>query len=164
MRVAIALGSNVGDRLALLRDAAARIAAVAPVLARSRIWETAPVGASGAEGQDEGLGGAYLNAGVLVEWTGPPVALLDALQAIEHDLGRVRTIPNAPRTIDLDVLWIPRRVVEHPRLHVPHPRLHERAFAIAPLLDLVPDAADPRTGARYAVAPEQGIRLFDALL
>jgi 2-amino-4-hydroxy-6-hydroxymethyldihydropteridine diphosphokinase len=96
------------------------------------VYETAPVG--GPEQPD------YLNAAILVDWEGTPVALLDRLQAIEHALGRVRSVPNAPRTLDLDILWIEGTQLETERLTVPHPRLLERAFALRPLLDVVPDA------------------------
>lgn len=79
-----------------------------------------------------------------MEWSGTPLALLDQLQAVEHDLGRVRTVRNGPRTIDLDILWISENGnplhVSEPRLVVPHPRLLERAFALRPLLDVAPGA------------------------
>lgn len=100
--------------------------------ARSRVYETAPVG--GPAQPD------YLNAAVRIDWAGEPLDLLDRLQAIEQELGRVRTVANGPRTIDLDVLWIEGLTLDHPRLVVPHPRLHERPFALAPLLDVLPDA------------------------
>lgn len=150
MRVAIGLGANLGDRLATLCEAAWRIGRLAPILARSRVWETAPVG--GPEQPD------FLNAALLVEWDRPPVELLDALMAIESELGRVREVPNGPRTIDLDVLWIDGLVVDEPRLIVPHPRLHLRAFALAPMLEVAPDACDPRTGQRYVVPDDAGVR------
>lgn len=143
MRVVVGMGANLGERLETLREARARIARRATVLASSQLWETAPVG--GPAQPD------YLNAAVLLEWTGSPIELLDALMEIERELGRVREVVNGPRTIDLDVLWIDGEIVSLPRLVVPHPRLHERAFAIAPLLDLVPDAVDPRTNERYAM-------------
>lgn len=136
-----------------MREATARIARLAPIVARSHVWETAPVGGPP---QPE-----YLNAAVLVDWPGAPIALLDALMAIERDLGRVRTVPNAARTIDLDVLWIDGAIIDEPRLVVPHPRLRERAFALAPLVEVAPDAADPRTGARYVVPEDLGVRRLD---
>ncbi len=71
--------------------------------------------------------------------------------AIEARLGRVRAERWGPRTVDLDLLWIDGLAYDSPRLVVPHPHLRERAFAVAPLLELVPDARDPRTGALYAV-------------
>jgi 2-amino-4-hydroxy-6-hydroxymethyldihydropteridine diphosphokinase len=153
MRVAIGLGANLGDRLATLREAAKRIGDVARILARSHVWETAPVG--GPKQPD------FLNAALLVEWDSAPIALLDALMAIEADLGRVRDVPNGPRTIDLDVLWIEGRIVDEPRLVVPHPRLHLRAFALAPMLEIVPGAIDPRTGIPYAVPDDPSIRALE---
>jgi 2-amino-4-hydroxy-6-hydroxymethyldihydropteridine diphosphokinase len=119
----IALGANLGDRLATLREAVRRIDALAPVRATSRVYETAPVG--GPAQPD------YLNAAILVEWEGTPIELA---------LGRVRSVPNAPRTLDLDILWIEGTELETDRLTVPHPRLLSRAFALRPLLDVVPDA------------------------
>lgn len=149
-RVAIGLGANLGDRLATLREAASRIARVAPILARSRVWETAPVG--GPAQPD------YLNAALLVEWRGEPLTLLDALMQIEAELGRVRGVANGPRTIDLDVLWIDGLVVDEPRLVVPHPRLHQRAFALAPMLEVAPGAVDPRDGAPFVAPLDEGVR------
>ena len=101
---------------------------------------------------------------MLVDWGRPPLALLDALAAIEAELGRVRTVVNGPRTIDLDILWIEGQVVDLPRLVIPHPRLHERAFAIVPLLEVVKDARDPRTGALYAAPHDQRLRPVADLL
>lgn len=135
MDLVLGLGSNLGDRLANLREAVARISELAGVTitARSNVYETDPVG-----GPEQG---AYLNAAIRVECTREPLALLDDLQAIERDLGRVRVVRWGPRTIDIDVLWIAGGVtIAGPRLVVPHPRLHERAFAILPLLDVAPDA------------------------
>lgn len=150
----------MGDRLATLREAARRVGELAPIVARSHVWETKPVG--GPAQPD------YLNAALALEWIGAPMALLDALLGIEADLGRVRSVPNAPRTIDLDVLWMRDRTVEEPRLLVPHPRLHERAFALAPMLEIVPRAADPRTGAIYVVpsdeADDPGVRRRDEIV
>lgn len=132
-RVAIALGSNVGDRIANLRDAVRGVAERARVVCTSRVYETAPIG-----GPEQG---AFLNAAILVEWEGEPLALLDVLQDVERVLGRTRDVRWGPRTIDLDVLWIEDgTTIDDPRLVVPHPRLAERAFAVKPLLDVAPDA------------------------
>jgi 2-amino-4-hydroxy-6-hydroxymethyldihydropteridine diphosphokinase len=149
LRIAIGLGANLGDRLGTMREAVERIARIAKVVARSTVWETAPVG--GPPQPD------FLNAAVLVEWEREPVELLEKLLAIEAELGRVRGVPNGPRTIDLDVLWIEGHVVDEPGLTVPHPRLHLRTFALAPLLEVAPTACDPRTGRRYVVPEGQGI-------
>jgi len=109
------------------------------VIATSRVWETEPVGGPPQP--------HYLNAAVGVECTFSPLELLDATMAIEHDLGRERGPERfGPRTIDIDVLWIKNVECTESRLTVPHPRLLERAFALLPLLDVFPDARDPRTG------------------
>jgi 2-amino-4-hydroxy-6-hydroxymethyldihydropteridine diphosphokinase len=139
MRAVIGLGSNVGDRRSNLRAAVEALREVATVLAESSVVETKPVG--GPPQPD------YLNAAALVSFEGSPRALLQSLLAIEARLGRVRAERWGPRTIDLDLLWIDGVVVSEPDLVVPHPRLTERAFALQPLLEVAPDAIDPRTGA-----------------
>lgn len=126
-----------------------QVAAVATVISRSRVYETAPWGPPQPD---------YLNAAVLIETELTPLALLDALLSIERSLGRVRDVKWGPRTLDLDVLWIDGRVVDEPRLRVPHPHLFERAFALRPLLDVVPNARDPRTGLFYEAPEDAGVR------
>ncbi len=149
LRAVVGVGANLGDRLATMRAAVTELARVARVERTSRVYATAPVGGPP---QPE-----YFNAAVLVVFEGTPHALLDALLAIEARHGRERAERWGPRTLDLDVLWIEGLAVDDPRLEVPHPRLHERAFALAPLLEVVPDARDPRTGAVY-VAPAGAVR------
>jgi 2-amino-4-hydroxy-6-hydroxymethyldihydropteridine diphosphokinase len=148
LRAVVGFGANLGDRLATLRAARQEIARVADVERTSRVYETAPVGLPQPD---------FLNAAALVVYPGAPQALLDALLAIEARLGRVRRDrPEKwkPRVIDLDLLWAAGgTVVRTPSLVVPHPHLPERAFALVPLLELVPDAADPHTGLRYVVPP-----------
>jgi 2-amino-4-hydroxy-6-hydroxymethyldihydropteridine diphosphokinase len=140
----ILFGANLGDRLATMRAAARELGSVAFTEATSHVYATAAVGPPQPD---------YLNAAALVRCAGSPESLLDALLSIERRLGRVRAEKWGPRTIDLDVLWIDGTVVDTPRLTVPHPRLRERAFALAPMLELVPNARDPRTGEAYAVPP-----------
>jgi 2-amino-4-hydroxy-6-hydroxymethyldihydropteridine diphosphokinase len=155
----LGLGANLGDRLATLRLAVDRLSRVSEVLARSSVWESRPLGGP--------LQPDFLNAAVLVRWQATPIALLDETLRIEQELGRVRTIHHGPRTIDLDMLWIGGKasdVVDEARLVVPHPRLHERAFALAPLLEVAPAAVDPRSGRRYVVPADQGLRPFGAKL
>lgn len=148
-RAVVGLGSNLGDRLATLREAVRRVGAFAEIRARSHVWETEPVG-----GPPQG---EFLNAAILVEYNGPPEALLDALLGVEASLGRERREQWGPRTIDLDVLWIEGVAVDAPRLVVPHKRLRERAFALAPLLEVAPQATDPKTGDPYVVASLAGV-------
>jgi 2-amino-4-hydroxy-6-hydroxymethyldihydropteridine diphosphokinase len=145
----IGLGSNLGDRRATLEAAAAAIAEIPgmEMVGFSSVWRTEPVG--GPASQPD-----YYNAALAVRTTLRPEQLLRELLAIEVRLGRVRSEPNAPRTIDLDILWIEGREVHKtegwPPIQVPHPRLRERAFAMVPLLEVAPGAADPRTGQLYA--------------
>jgi 2-amino-4-hydroxy-6-hydroxymethyldihydropteridine diphosphokinase len=149
LRAVIGFGANVGERLVTMRAAARALSRVARVDKTSHVYATAPVGGPPQP--------QYLNAAALVRYEGGPEDLLDALLAIEAELGRVRREKDGPRTIDLDVLWIEGIALDSARLVVPHPRLHERAFALAPLLELVPDAREPRTGVRY-VAPPGDVR------
>lgn len=144
MRVVVGLGSNLGDRLGTLREAVARLRAVADVRALSRVYATAPIGPPQPD---------YLNAAALVEWNAPLEDLLTALLRIEHDMGRVRRERWQARTLDLDILWSDGPPIDSPSLTVPHARLHERAFAVLPLLDVAPDAPyDPLAFASQRIA------------
>ena len=154
-RVVIGLGSNVGDRLSHVRAAVARITSIAgATCARvSSLYETMPVGGPP---QDD-----FINLAVVIDWRGDLHALLDELQHIERDLGRDREREQrwGPRTIDLDLLWAEDLALATPRLEVPHARLHERAFALRPLLELVPDARDPRNRRLLSELPCTGARV-----
>jgi 2-amino-4-hydroxy-6-hydroxymethyldihydropteridine diphosphokinase len=124
----IALGSNLGPRDANLRFALEAMAATPGlrVLRVSSFHETAPVG--GPPGQ-----GPYLNAAALLETTLSPRQLLERLLATELLAGRTRSIPNAPRTLDLDLLLYADLAISEPDLHVPHPRMWGRSFVVGPL-------------------------------
>jgi 2-amino-4-hydroxy-6-hydroxymethyldihydropteridine diphosphokinase len=140
VRTGLALGSNLGDRLAHLRAARAALTALpgigGPVLS-SRVYETEPVG-TGPEA------GPFLNAVVEVDWPGPPSELLDLLQGIEATQGRPSKRPrNAPRTLDLDILYVGNLALTSQELVIPHPRLHLRRFVLAPLADLRPELILP---------------------
>lgn len=140
MRAGIALGSNVGNRLEHLRDARQRmreISGVSEPVRSSRVYETEPVG------MDDDTS-AFLNAVIEIEFAGEPLALLDALQQIEAAMGRPSRHPrNAPRTIDLDILYCGDHVIRNKRVAIPHPRLHERRFVLAPLADIRPELVLP---------------------
>ena len=128
-RVAIALGSNLGDRLGNLRAAIAALeAAGIAVVRRSFAWETPPVPADQPP---------FLNAAVLAETSLPPAALLAELKAIEHALGRRPGRRWGPRPIDLDILFYGDLRLETPDLTIPHPRIAERAFVLAPLAEIL---------------------------
>src|SRR5690554_2738474 len=140
VRAAIGLGANLGDAEGRLREAFEHIDAIAAtrVLARSGLWRSAPVEASGPD---------FRNAVVIVETRLDAFALLDALRRIEAHAGRERPYRNAPRTLDLDLLlYGDARIDAPPRLIVPHPRMAGRAFVLRPLLEVAPDATIPGIG------------------
>jgi 2-amino-4-hydroxy-6-hydroxymethyldihydropteridine diphosphokinase len=146
MRVVVGVGGNLGDRWANVDRAIERLGKLPGVVSlhRSRWFETDPVG-----GPEQPQ---FLNGAVLLELDRevPAVDLVDQLLDIERALGRVRgSERNGPRVIDLDILWTDGAPSTDPRALVPHPRLTERAFALAPLVDVCPDARDP-AGISYA--------------
>jgi 2-amino-4-hydroxy-6-hydroxymethyldihydropteridine diphosphokinase len=139
--VVIGLGSNVGDRLENLRAAIRSISKLGSLQAVSALYDTAPVGPPQAR---------FLNAAVRLSTATPPNPLLTELLAIEQSLGRERRERWGPRTLDLDILWVAGVMCADVGLTIPHPELKKRAFALLPLLDVAPSAADPRDGTEYA--------------
>lgn len=146
VRAWIALGSNLDDPPARLESALAAIDGL-PRTRRaltSPFYRTAPVGVTG---QPD-----FCNAVTAVDTGLAPLALLEALQAIEAAHGRRRARRWGPRPLDLDILLYGDRRIDEPRLRVPHPRLHERAFVLVPLAAVAPDAAVPGRGRVAALA------------
>ncbi|PYJ20188.1 MAG: 2-amino-4-hydroxy-6-hydroxymethyldihydropteridine diphosphokinase [Verrucomicrobia bacterium] len=140
MRTAVALGSNLGDRLDNLRAARGQIADlshVQPPILSSAIYETEPVDCEpGAE--------KFLNAVVEFDYAGDPVNLLEQLIRIEESLGRKRDHPkNVSRKIDIDLLYYGDSKMDNERLQLPHPRIHLRKFVLQPLADIRPDLVLP---------------------
>ena len=136
MRIGIALGSNLGDRLANLR--AARKAIVDLTVANGSILES-PVYESEAVGCEPGAG-KFLNAVLEIEYNGDPTDLLQKLIRIEESLGRDRNhARNVSRKIDIDLLYAGELNVENEQLQLPHPRLHLRKFVLQPLADFRPE-------------------------
>ena len=144
VRAVVAVGSNLGDRRATVERALARIDAV-PGLRVVRSSELVESVAVTADGEDPTKPG-YLNGVALVDSGLGPHALLDALAAIERDLGRVRAERWGDRTIDLDVVAYGDARIHDDRLTVPHPRAAERAFVLGPWLQADPDAELPGRG------------------
>jgi 2-amino-4-hydroxy-6-hydroxymethyldihydropteridine diphosphokinase len=140
VKAVIALGSNLQDPEAQVRRGFAELATLPDtwVTARSSLHRTAPVGY--ADQPD------FINACALVETRLAPRALLDGLLEIEKQHGRVRDIPNGPRTLDLDIVLYGGSQVDEPGLRIPHPRAHERMFVLAPLLEVWPEAVIPGKG------------------
>ena len=140
MRIGVALGSNLGDRLANLRAARKAITdltgAKGSVL-ESPVYETEPVGC-------EPGAGKYLNAVLEIEYNGDPTDLLQKLIRIEESLGRDRNhARNVSRKIDIDLLYAGELNVENEQLQLPHPRLHLRKFVLQPLADFRPELILP---------------------
>jgi 2-amino-4-hydroxy-6-hydroxymethyldihydropteridine diphosphokinase len=135
----LSLGSNLGHRQSLLNEALHRLeTAGVHVVHRSTIHETEP--------QDYLDQPRFLNMAVEVETDLTPQELLAAIQKIETEMGRQRTIPKGPRTIDIDILFYANQVIATPALEIPHPRLTERNFVLDPLQEIAPDLRHPVTG------------------
>lgn len=137
--VAIAIGSNLGDRAAHLAFAVSRLSDLLQDLRVSAPIETEPEGVPGPQPP-------FLNAAAIGTTTLSPRALLDALLAIERRSGRERPYRYAARTLDLDLVLYGDRVVHEEGLEVPHPRFRERRFVLAPLAEIAGDWRDPVTG------------------
>ncbi len=127
----VALGANLGDARATVLQAFEDLAQLPQtrLIARSRLYRTAPHEASGPD---------FINAVAGLETGLNAPALLQALQSLENAAGRLRPYPNAPRTLDLDLLLYGEARIDSPRLTVPHPRMRERAFVLQPLAELAP--------------------------
>ncbi|KQQ87269.1 2-amino-4-hydroxy-6-hydroxymethyldihydropteridine diphosphokinase [Massilia sp. Leaf139] len=135
----IGIGANLGDARENVLDALARLGRQSGcrMVAASSLWRTAPVDASGDD---------YINAVALIDTDLDAHVLLATLHAIEHAHGRERPYLNAPRTLDLDLLLYGEETIDMPALTVPHPRMHERAFVLAPLLEIAPETIIPGRG------------------
>jgi 2-amino-4-hydroxy-6-hydroxymethyldihydropteridine diphosphokinase len=147
VRVALALGSNLGDRRAQLDAAREHLKAVVDGLVVSSYHDTAPVGV--------GEQPRFLNAAAVGTTFLSARALLQRLLAIEQVFGRERPYPGAPRTIDLDLVLYGQAIIDEPALQVPHPRFRDRAFVLDPLAEIAADWLDPVTGLTIAALRAQ---------
>jgi 2-amino-4-hydroxy-6-hydroxymethyldihydropteridine diphosphokinase len=136
--VAIALGSNLGDRAAHVAFAHRRLTALLDGARFSTLVETDPVGV--------GTQPRFLNGAAVGRTRLAPRALLEALLAIEAERGRDRSRPLAPRTLDLDLVLYGDRIVDEAGLILPHPRFRDRRFVLEPLAEIAADWRDPVTG------------------
>ena len=160
IRAFVALGANLGEPVAHLRAAVEDLAALpgTQVTARSSLYRSAPVGLLN---QPD-----FINAVVAVDTDLPPLALLRHLLAIEARHGRVRSVANAPRTLDLDLLLYGDTVLHDDELTLPHPRMHQRAFVLRPLLEIAAELTLPGLGPARDYLPTvaaQEITLFGPL-
>jgi len=151
-RAYVALGANLGDARATLAAARDALAALpgTKLAAVSSWWRTAPVDAVGPD---------FLNGVAALDTTLEPQQLLEALQAIELRHGRTRAHRNAPRTLDLDLLLYGDEHLSSDRLTVPHPRIAQRAFVLAPLLEVAPELRERYAAALAALSNQRVERL-----
>lgn len=134
-RCFVALGSNLENPTQQLNQAIDSINALGEIVKVSPFYKSTAVGPG--EQPD------YINAALELNTKLSPIALLDALQAIENSQGRVRTIRFGPRTLDLDILLFNNNVIREERLEIPHPRMFERNFVIFPLMDIAANLVFP---------------------
>lgn len=146
IRAYIGIGANLGDAQASVEQAFTALDALpgTHVTDRSSLFRTAPIDAGGDD---------YVNAVAAIETRMNAAELLLALQSIEAEQGRLRPFPNAPRTLDLDILLYGQQTVQTPQLTIPHPRLTQRAFALIPLLQIAPMISIPGHGLAHVFTP-----------
>lgn len=132
-------GGNEGDKFLHMQQARANIEHICGrLLQNSSLYQTAPWGKTDQED--------FLNQVLLIETALSPQALLKAILSIEENLGRKRSVKNAPRTIDIDILFYDRLIIEVPGLSIPHPRIHVRRFVLKPLDEIAPGFVHPLLG------------------
>ena len=146
-RAFIGFGGNIGDTRQLITDAIVCLAqrSQLEILAKSCLYQSAPV---------EALGGDYINAVIEIETQLSPYGLLHVCQAIEQEFGRERPYANAPRTLDLDILFYEGVTQSETELMLPHPKIVERSFVLLPLLEIAPNFFLPDFGELKAYLPK----------
>jgi 2-amino-4-hydroxy-6-hydroxymethyldihydropteridine diphosphokinase len=134
--VYLSLGSNLGDREKYLREAIVRLGTLGIITQISAFYETQPV-----EVQNEQPW--FLNCALAMETKLMPLEFLSRMLAVEQSMGRMRTEPKGPRTIDIDIVFFGNEVLDTPELTVPHPAMHQRRFVLQPLAEIAPDVVHP---------------------
>ena len=144
----IGLGANLADPVRQVHQGIRELAALprSRLIRHSALYRTAPVG--------EPDQPDFVNAVAVVDTALSAGELLQELLALEARHGRVRSKPNAPRTLDLDLLLFGGQVISEPGLEVPHPRMHQRAFVLVPLVEVTPDALIPGHGSAAELAAQ----------
>ena len=159
----IALGANLGDAASALRQAVQAMAQLpqTSLVKTSSIYKTAPLVSGGNERgavRHADLGSDYLNAVAEIQTSLSAPALLQNLQQIEQAAGRERPYPNAPRTLDLDLLLYGSGSIDSLHLTVPHPRMWQRAFVLVPLAEIAPGLV---SSSQLQLVGHQSVRIFE---
>jgi 2-amino-4-hydroxy-6-hydroxymethyldihydropteridine diphosphokinase len=134
--VYLSLGSNIGDREANLAEAIRRLAELGQVEAVSSLYETEPVEVVSQQGW-------FLNCAARIETELAAAGFLRQMLALEQTMGRIRTEPKGPRTIDIDIVFFGDAVIDTPELTVPHPAMRQRRFVLEPLAEIALDVVHP---------------------
>lgn len=134
--VYLSLGSNLGDREKYLREAISRLGELGRIRQVSAFYETQPVEVQGEQPW-------FLNCALAIETQLMPLDFLSRMLAVEQSMGRIRTEPKGPRTIDIDILLFGNDVLDTPELTVPHSAMHQRRFVLGPLAEIAPVVVHP---------------------
>ena len=134
--VYLSLGSNLGDREKYLREAISRLGELGLIRQVSAFYETQPVEVKGEQPW-------FLNCALAMETELMPLEFLSRMLAVEKSMGRIRTEPKGPRTIDIDIVFFGNDVLDTPELTIPHPAMHQRRFVLEPLAEIAPAFVHP---------------------
>ena len=136
MKVLLGFGSNVGDKKRNINSAYQKLNEIGKIVKKSKMYKTEPVGYM--EQED------FINTAVMLETDLKPTELIKKTQQIEKDLGRIKTIENGPRTIDIDILLYEQEIIETKKLQIPHPRFHLRKFNMVCVKEIAPNWIHPK--------------------